>query len=78
MLVKVKKSNEGPLDQHATDFLIDKLESIDSQVSIITLGPLTNIAQALEKKPTLKTKIEQIDNTIFNILKQLKTQKQNL
>lgn len=49
-----------PLEkQHAVDFLIDTFMN-QEQVSLITLGPLTNVAHALLKEPGLAKKIPEI------------------
>lgn len=49
-----------PLEkQHAVDFIIDTFMNHDD-VSLITLGPLTNIAQALLKEPRLAERIPEI------------------
>ena len=48
-------------DGHAVDFIIDTVMSnSDSEITVCALGPLTNIAMALEKKPELKKKINKI------------------
>ena len=49
-----------PLEkQHAVDFIIETFMTRDD-VSLITLGPLTNIAQALLKEPRLAGRIPEI------------------
>ena len=49
-----------PLEkQHAVDFLIETFMTRDD-VSLITLGPLTNIAHALLKEPRLAQRIPEI------------------
>lgn len=51
---------EKPLEkQHAVDFLIETFMTRDD-VSLITLGPLTNIAHALLKEPRLAQRIPEI------------------
>lgn len=45
--------------QHGVDYLIDTFMNRDD-VSLITLGPLTNVAQALLKEPKLKERIPEI------------------
>jgi purine nucleosidase len=42
------------------DYIIEKLEESDDKITLVALGPLTNIAQALIKKPEIKSKIEEI------------------
>lgn len=47
--------------QHGVDFIIDTLmENEPGTVSLCTLGPLTNIAMALLKKPAIALRIKQI------------------
>lgn len=51
---------QKPLEkQHAVDFLIETFMTRED-VSLITLGPLTNVAQALLKEPRLAKRIPQI------------------
>lgn len=44
---------------HAVDFIIEQLEAHDS-ITICPLGPLTNIADVLEQRPDLASKVDQI------------------
>ncbi len=47
--------------QHAVDFIIDKLRSqAPKSVTLCALGPLTNIATALQKAPDIAERIEEI------------------
>lgn len=48
-------------DQHAVDFIIDTLRAADPQsVTLCPLGPLTNIATALQRAPEIKAAIKEI------------------
>ena len=48
-------------EQHGVDFIIETLrQSIDDNITICTLGPLTNIATAFEKAPDIINNIEEI------------------
>lgn len=48
-------------DAHAVDFIIDTVRNHDSgTVTLCPLGPLTNIATALEKAPDIADRIQQI------------------
>lgn len=48
-------------DQHAVDFIIDTLRAEPAgTVTICPLGPLTNIATALQKAPDIAARIQQI------------------
>ncbi|MEM1235661.1 MAG: nucleoside hydrolase [Pseudomonadota bacterium] len=46
-------------DQHAVDFIIDTLRSMDG-VTLCPLGPLTNIGTALKHAPDIAERIEEI------------------
>ena len=47
--------------QHAVDFLIEVLNAADnSSVTLVPTGPLTNIATAINKEPSILEKINQI------------------
>ncbi|MEL7097789.1 MAG: nucleoside hydrolase [Pseudomonadota bacterium] len=48
-------------DQHAVDYIIDTLRTEPSgTVTLCPLGPLTNIAAALQRAPDIATRIQQI------------------
>jgi purine nucleosidase len=48
-------------EQHGVDFIIETLrQSIDDNITLCTLGPLTNIATAFEKAPDIIENIEEI------------------
>ncbi|MBE6113574.1 MAG: nucleoside hydrolase [Erysipelotrichaceae bacterium] len=46
------------LDKHAIEFMRDVLENSDKKITIVALGPLTNIAVFLKTYPHLRSKIE--------------------
>ena len=46
--------------QHAVDFLIDTIMASDDDITVIPIGPLTNIAMALLKEPRLALHIPEI------------------
>jgi len=43
---------------NAVDFIIEKVMNSDEHITLITIGPLTNIATAIIKEPRLKDKTE--------------------
>src|SRR5262249_13060663 len=45
---------------HAADLLASAIRSAPGEVTLITLGPLTNVAEPLPRDPTLATKIGRI------------------
>lgn len=48
------------VDKHAVEFTKELLERSSQKVTILALGPLTNIGMLLEKYPEIKNKIEKI------------------
>ena len=48
-----------PVDGHAVDFLIESVMGSET-TTLCTLGPLTNIAVALEKEPGITSRIDQL------------------
>lgn len=46
--------------EHGVDFIIRTLRESDEKITLIPVGPLTNIAMALIKAPDIKSKIEKI------------------
>jgi inosine-uridine nucleoside N-ribohydrolase len=46
--------------QHAVDFIIDSVKANPREVTILAIGPLTNIAQAMRKAPEIVPLIKQI------------------
>ncbi|KAK3444337.1 hypothetical protein EUGRSUZ_A00423 [Eucalyptus grandis] len=49
-----------PIEQSAATFLIEQANLYPGEVTVVALGPLTNIALALEQDPTFSKKIGQI------------------
>lgn len=56
---KLKKALNSPIKQCAVEFIKKCLQENDL-VTIVAIGPLTNIAKFLKKYPKLKNKIEEI------------------
>ena len=46
-----------PLPKNGADFLIEMAEKLDGRLEILSLGPLTDVALALEKAPEIAKKI---------------------
>lgn len=46
--------------QHAADFIIDQVIKNPGEITLIPVGPLTNIAMAIEKRPEIAPKIKEI------------------
>lgn len=47
-----------PVEINALDFIIKTLDSAEDKVTLVAVGPLTNIALVLKMRPDLKRKIE--------------------
>jgi len=48
-------------EQHAVDFIVETLlEADDASITLVPTGPLTNIAAAMQKDPTIISKIKEI------------------
>jgi purine nucleosidase len=48
-------------EKHAVDFIVDTLNGADTDsITLVPMGPLTNIAQAITKDPPILGKVEQI------------------
>jgi purine nucleosidase len=47
----------APEAEHAVDALIDAVQAAPGEITLVTLGPLTNVALALRKAPDLAGKI---------------------
>ncbi len=49
-----------PKSTHAVDFIVDTINANPGEVSLLVIGPSTNIALALRKDPTITPKIKEI------------------
>ena len=47
-----------PAEGHAVDVLLDAVVRFAGEITLVTLGPLTNVATALLRDPTLASKVE--------------------
>ncbi|TKD70877.1 nucleoside hydrolase [Pseudalkalibacillus hwajinpoensis] len=48
------------IEQHAVDFIIEKVMKSDGEITLVPTGPLTNIAHAIQKEPGIVEKIKEI------------------
>jgi len=58
--VGAKLTGRKPHHDAAVQFLISEIERRPGEVTILAIGPMTNIALALRLKPAIETKIKQI------------------
>ncbi len=49
-----------PREGHAVDFIIETVERNPGQVTLLAVGPMTNVAGALAKKPSIAKKIKRL------------------
>lgn len=54
------KLNISLQKEHAVDFIIRTLMKSDSKITVVTTGPMTNLAMAMRKEERIIDKIEQI------------------
>jgi purine nucleosidase len=52
--------NRDPIKESATDFIIRQVNKYPNEVTIFAVGPLTNIASALQKDTNIKDNIKEI------------------
>lgn len=57
--VKIPTGGEAA-SQNAPDLMADILEESDQEISIVAVGPLTNIADAIQKYPQIVSKVKMI------------------
>ncbi|WP_244869434.1 nucleoside hydrolase [Tetragenococcus muriaticus] len=50
---KFEKVEQRPEEQHAIDFIIEKVKANPGEISLLAIAPLTNIAMALKKDPSI-------------------------
>jgi purine nucleosidase len=49
-----------PIHQHSIDFLIEKIMSAPGEISLVCIGPLTNVAVALRKEPGIIKAVREV------------------
>lgn len=52
--------NLKPIDKHAVDFLVEKILENPGEITLVTIGPLTNIAAAIIKEPKIIENVKEI------------------
>ena len=68
-----EKAEQRPEEQHAVDFIIETVKANPGEVTLLAIAPLTNIAMALKKDPTIAADIPHLyvmggtNNTLGNI-----------
>ncbi|HSL30135.1 MAG TPA: nucleoside hydrolase [Anaerolineales bacterium] len=49
-----------PLEQHAVDFLIERILASPGEITLVALGPLTNIALAMRQEPRIISSLKEL------------------
>lgn len=68
-----EKAKQAPEQGHAVDFIIETVKQNPNEISLLAIAPLTNIAMALKKEPSIADEIEHlyimggINNSLGNI-----------
>lgn len=55
-----EKAVQAPEKEHAVDFLIETVHQNPGEIHLIAIAPLTNIAMAIKKDPTIVSKIPHV------------------
>jgi purine nucleosidase len=58
--IDLASADFGPSPGHAVDFIIDTIRRSPGEITLCPIGPMTNIAVALQKAPDLAAKIKEI------------------
>ena len=56
--IGIESSTEEYEEKNAIDFIIDTVNENPNEVTLVTLGPLTNIALAMQKDSSISKKIK--------------------
>jgi len=54
------ESKSQPIDQHAIDFLIERILAEPQEITLFTIGPMTNLALAIRKEPRITQVLKEL------------------
>lgn len=57
---KLPEPKTQPISQHAIDFLIERFLAEPGDLSLFTIGPLSNVALAIRKEPRLSSAVKEL------------------
>ncbi|GAB4459222.1 MAG: nucleoside hydrolase [Anaerolineales bacterium] len=57
---KLPEPRTQPIGQHGSDFLIEKALSNPGEITLVAIGPLTNVALAIRKEPKFARSLKEI------------------
>jgi inosine-uridine nucleoside N-ribohydrolase len=58
--VELPTPNLQPLAQHAVDLIIERVMAAPREITLVPVGPLTNIALALRKEPRIADRVREV------------------
>ncbi|MEP7135052.1 MAG: nucleoside hydrolase [Chloroflexota bacterium] len=57
---KLPSPQSKPIGQHGSDFLIEKIMSNPAEITLVAIGPLTNVALAIRQEPRIVKALKEI------------------
>lgn len=57
---RLGKPETRPRAQHSVDFLIDKIMAAPGEITLVCIGPLTNVAVAIRKEPRIVEAVKEV------------------
>ncbi|MFZ5818358.1 MAG: nucleoside hydrolase [Chloroflexota bacterium] len=57
---KLPESGSRPVVQHGSDFLIERIMSNPGEITLVAIGPLTNVALAIRKEPRIVQAVREL------------------
>ena len=57
---KLPAPKTKPVAQHSVDFLVEKIMSAPGEITLVCIGPLTNVAVAIRKEPRIVQAVKEV------------------
>src|SRR5215203_336058 len=57
---KLPEPRSQPISQHGSDFLIEKILSNPGEITLVAIGPLTNVALAIRQEPRVVSALKEL------------------
>ena len=58
--IALEETLRNPIEKTACDYLIDSVLKRPGEITIVAIGPLTNLALAIQKEPLIKKKVKEV------------------